>query len=101
MNKVIKSLNSKDSKANVTKLQKDLMKFATEKKYPLNIKTDQTEKRRKKVVAKTFNGLGIVVPVKNDIGYRPLPDSDGKLYLKRNGLFLFILYYLLSFLCEF
>lgn len=84
LNEVIRSLDSKDSKAKATKLQKDLRKFAAEKKYGLNIKTEKTEKRRKQVVAKTFNGLGIVVPVKNDIGYRSLPDSDSKLFLKNN-----------------
>lgn len=60
------------------------MKLAAEKKYELKIKTDKTEKRRKKIVAKTFNGFGIVVPVKNNIGYRSLPDSDGKLFLKNS-----------------
>ncbi len=31
------------------------------------------------MVAKTFHGSGIVVPVdKNNVGYRELPETDGK-----------------------
>lgn len=31
------------------------------------------------VVTKTFHGAGIMVPVdKNDVGYRELPETDGK-----------------------
>ncbi|KAJ3583729.1 hypothetical protein NHX12_015654 [Muraenolepis orangiensis] len=34
--------------------------------------------RNKKVVAKTFHGAGIVVPVdRNEVGYRELPETDG------------------------
>lgn len=45
---------------------------------------DTTEAENKavaasQVVTKTFHGAGIVVPVdKNDVGYRELPETDGK-----------------------
>jgi hypothetical protein len=32
-------------------------------------------------VTKTFHGAGLVVPVdKNDVGYRELPETDGKYF---------------------
>ncbi|CAL1280728.1 unnamed protein product [Larinioides sclopetarius] len=73
----IKKLSPK-LKKQFTKIQEDLQKLAKEKKYSLEISTTKTTARSKKVVSKTFNGFGIVVPVKNDIGYRPLPDSNAK-----------------------
>ncbi|GIY34498.1 histone PARylation factor 1 [Caerostris darwini] len=57
-------------------IQKNLQKFAKQKNYSLEKSTPNTTARNKKVVSKTFNEFGIVVPVKNDIGYRPLPDSN-------------------------
>jgi len=74
--RIINTQKSKSSKNEAVKLQEDLKKFASEKKYSLNVNTSKSKDRQKKVVAKTFHGLGIVVPVKNDIGYRPLPDSN-------------------------
>lgn len=61
-----------------SRILEDLEQFAKKKKYTLDIQSSKTIARHKKVVSKTFNGLGIVVPVKNNVGYRPLPDSDGK-----------------------
>ncbi|GIY86186.1 histone PARylation factor 1 [Caerostris extrusa] len=57
-------------------IQKNLQKLAAQKDYSLEKSTPNTTARNKKVVSKTFNEFGIVVPVKNDIGYRPLPDSN-------------------------
>lgn len=35
-----------------------------------------------KVVTKTFHGAGLVVPVdKNDVGYRELPETDGRVFM--------------------
>nr|XP_020452830.1 histone PARylation factor 1 isoform X1 [Monopterus albus] len=46
----------------------------------LEQKTTGMKQRDKKVVAKTFHGAGIVVPVdKNDVGYRELPETDAGL----------------------
>lgn len=62
--------------------------FSTYKKYTLfcqwdldlNIKSSKVKAREKKVVTKSFQGIGIVVPVgKDEIGYRPLHHTDGKL----------------------
>jgi len=33
------------------------------------------KERKNKIVSQTFNGFGLVVPVKNDVGYRPIPYS--------------------------
>ncbi|KAF8767215.1 histone PARylation factor 1-like [Argiope bruennichi] len=74
----IKKMKPK-SKKQFIKIQENLQKFAKEKKYSLEISTSKTTSRNKKVVSKTFNSFGIVVPVKNDVGYRPLPDSNAKI----------------------
>lgn len=69
------------------KIHEDMKKFAKKKNYSLDVRTQKTKIRDKRVVAKTFHGLGIVVPYdkKNDIGYRPLPESDAaiKMLLKK------------------
>lgn len=69
------------------KIKDDMKKFAQSKNYSLDVRTPKTKTRDKRVVAKTFHGLGIVVPYdkKNDVGYRPLPESDAaiKLLLKK------------------
>ena len=63
-------------------LDRDLATFAAAQKFPL---TGSAKKR--KIVATTFNAIGIVVPydAKQDVGYRPLPlgnrtlEKDAKL----------------------
>ncbi|KAG8186902.1 hypothetical protein JTE90_023788 [Oedothorax gibbosus] len=82
---IIKKLKAKEKKSKFSKILEDLKEFAKNKKYSLEIQSTKVKARSKKVVAKTFNGLGIVVPVKNNVGYRPLPDSDAtiKSLLKR------------------
>ncbi|KFM60466.1 hypothetical protein X975_11695, partial [Stegodyphus mimosarum] len=77
--KGIKKAKPKKLKEKFSKIQENLQKFAKEKKYSLEVKTAKTKARDKKVVTKSFHGLGIVVPFKNDIGYRPLPDSNATL----------------------
>ncbi|XP_008415265.1 histone PARylation factor 1 [Poecilia reticulata] len=48
--------------------------------FSLEQKTKGMKQRDRKVVAKTFHGAGIVVPVdKNDVGYRELPETDAGL----------------------
>lgn len=74
LTKLLKS--SENSK--ISKLQKKLEDFASKKNYSMSVQSMKTKQWQKKVVAKTFHGLGIVVPVVNDIGYRPLPESNGK-----------------------
>ncbi|XP_035206058.1 histone PARylation factor 1-like isoform X2 [Stegodyphus dumicola] len=77
--KGIKKVKPKKMKEKFSKIQENLQKFAKEKRYSLEVKTAKTKARDKKVVTKSFHGLGIVVPFKNDIGYRPLPDSNANL----------------------
>ncbi|KAJ8271176.1 hypothetical protein COCON_G00100350 [Conger conger] len=46
----------------------------------LEQKSKAMKQRDRKVVAKTFHGAGIVVPVdRNDVGYRELPETDASL----------------------
>ncbi|XP_019718097.1 histone PARylation factor 1 isoform X1 [Hippocampus comes] len=60
---------------------KSLEAKLSERAETLNLSLEQKTKgmkqRDKKVVARTFHGAGIVVPVdKNDVGYRELPETD-------------------------
>jgi UPF0609 protein C4orf27 homolog len=64
--------------AKIEVLRDKLKEFATNKTIDLSNRL--LEKRKKKIVSKTFHGAGIVVPVKNDVGYRPLPQTDGNYF---------------------
>ncbi|GFW52473.1 histone PARylation factor 1 [Trichonephila clavipes] len=72
----LKKLKQTVLKNKFSKIQENLQKYAKKKKYSLEISTAKTKARSKKVNSKTFNDFGIVVPVANDVGYRPLPDSN-------------------------
>ena len=68
-------------KTALQRLYNEVESYAKFKKLPLALKTKGIKDRNNEVVAKTFHGAGIVVPVDdNDVGYRPLPDNDGKNY---------------------
>lgn len=66
-------------KAPLQRLYKEIESFAKKKDYSLIPVTKDMKKRNKEVVAKTFHGAGIVVPVHNDVGYRELPETYGNL----------------------
>ncbi|XP_073978719.1 histone PARylation factor 1 [Rhodnius prolixus] len=68
-------------KMQIQKIQSALVKWAKQKKFTLDTVTASIKARRSKVVAKTFNGIGVVVPYdkKTDVGYRPLAVSDDEL----------------------
>ena len=68
-------------KTNAKKALKNVEEFANEKGFSLNQKTQKMKEREKKIVSKSFHGVGIVVPVdkKTDVGYREIPESTGKL----------------------
>ncbi|XP_045125839.1 histone PARylation factor 1-like isoform X4 [Portunus trituberculatus] len=66
-------------KAPLQRLYKEVESFAKKNDYSLLSVTKHMKKRNKKVVAKTFHGGGIVVPVENDVGYRELPETYGNL----------------------
>lgn len=62
---------------------KDLTEMIARKASQCNYKVDMItpaiKARNKKIVAKTFHKIGIVVPLDaNEVGYRPLNLSDGK-----------------------
>ncbi|XP_030643950.1 histone PARylation factor 1 [Chanos chanos] len=61
-------------------LEEELRKEAERLGLSVEQKTKAMKQREKRVVAKTFHGAGIVVPVdKNDVGYRELPETDAGL----------------------
>ncbi|XP_068203068.1 histone PARylation factor 1 [Palaemon carinicauda] len=67
-------------KTALQRLHKEVESYAKLKKWSLEPKTAEMRARNREVVAKTFHGAGIVVPVdQTGVGYRPLPDSDATL----------------------
>ncbi|CAK8686426.1 unnamed protein product [Clavelina lepadiformis] len=69
----------KSNKVKFSTLQKTLEMFAEKESFSLEVKSATVKDRLKKVVAKSFHGAGIVVPIVNDVGYRPLHHHDGDL----------------------
>lgn len=65
-------------KTPLARLYKEVESYAKKKDYSILPLTPNMKSRNKKVVAKTFHGAGIVVPVHNDVGYRELPETYGK-----------------------
>uniref|UniRef100_H2YYQ8 Histone PARylation factor 1 n=1 Tax=Ciona savignyi TaxID=51511 RepID=H2YYQ8_CIOSA len=75
----LKNANKEETEV-AKEIQTKLEKIAQEKVYSLQLKSEKVKIREKKmVVAKSFHKLGIVVPVVNDVGYRPLPHKDNQL----------------------
>lgn len=63
-------------------LQKKLKSAAHAEGYALEQETKRMKERNKKSVCKTFHGAGMVVPVDaNEVGYRPVPETQGKIRL--------------------
>ncbi|XP_020661153.2 histone PARylation factor 1 [Pogona vitticeps] len=78
--KTLKELTDKKKAGILKDLDEKLTKTAKELGYSLEQKTMRMKQRDKKVVTKTFNGAGIVVPVdKNGVGYRELPETNASL----------------------
>uniref|UniRef100_T1IPC9 Histone PARylation factor 1 n=1 Tax=Strigamia maritima TaxID=126957 RepID=T1IPC9_STRMM len=80
----IKDFKSKYTKTHLEELKglnNKLKKWAEDHQFTLDMKTSAMNARQKLVVAKTFHRAGIVVPFdkKTEVGYRPLPETDGKL----------------------
>lgn len=63
-------------KAPLQRLYKEVESYAKKKNYPLETLTSNMKARNKQIVAKSFHGAGIVVPVENDVGYRNIPESN-------------------------
>ena len=69
----------KEKTAGLKKLKEDLKDFAEKKGHNIESRSADMKARDKKVVTKSFHAAGIVVPVdENEIGYRELPETDGK-----------------------
>lgn len=65
-------------KTPLERLLKEVESYAKKKDYSLLRVTPNMKTRNKGVVAKTFHGAGIVVPMHNGVGYRELPETYGK-----------------------
>ena len=70
----------KDGKTKtLTDLKVKVSECARHHDLSLEQKTKAMKAREKNVVARTFHGAGIVVPVdKTGVGYRPLPETTGR-----------------------
>ncbi|KAK8728011.1 hypothetical protein OTU49_009336 [Cherax quadricarinatus] len=66
-------------KVPLQRLYKEIELFAKKKNYSLEAVTQGMKKRNKQVVAKTFHGAGIVVPLHGDVGYREIPETPANL----------------------
>ncbi|XP_072563654.1 histone PARylation factor 1 [Paramormyrops kingsleyae] len=75
-----KELPSKKQSSLLLSLEAEIRDAAKTLGYSLEQKSKSMKQRARKVVAQTFHGAGIVVPVdKNDVGYRELPETDAGL----------------------
>lgn len=71
----------------LSEFSKKLENFVSKRKYSLKINDSQKIKQRKKlIVAQTFHGAGIVVPVVDDVGYRSIGESPGIVYFTFNAI---------------
>ncbi|KAK4299087.1 hypothetical protein Pmani_028614 [Petrolisthes manimaculis] len=66
-------------KTPLQRLYKEVEAFAKTKNHPLQAITEDMKKRNKNIVTKSFHGAGIVVPVRNDVGYREIPETSASL----------------------
>ncbi|XP_042893460.1 LOW QUALITY PROTEIN: histone PARylation factor 1-like [Penaeus japonicus] len=62
-------------KITLQRLQQELEKYA---KLASELRPSSVQARQKKVVSKCFHGV-VRVPVHNDVGYRPIPESNASL----------------------
>ncbi|KAM7443990.1 hypothetical protein ABFA07_007360 [Porites harrisoni] len=75
----MKTSSGKSKQKSLKTLQTSLVSEAKKLKYNLETITSAIKARNKTVVSKTFHKAGIVVPVINEVGYRPLTMTDGEL----------------------
>ncbi|XP_042206077.1 histone PARylation factor 1-like [Homarus americanus] len=67
-------------KTSLQKLYSEVESFAKKKNHSLEAETKGMKQRKKAVVAKTFHGAGIVVPLdEDDNGYREVPETNASL----------------------
>ncbi|XP_033127505.1 histone PARylation factor 1-like [Anneissia japonica] len=77
LDKILEKTKVNQQTKELEKISEALCKFAEENGYSLESKTTAMKAREKLVVAKTFHGAGIVVPVdENDVGYRSIPETN-------------------------
>ena len=77
----IQKLKSKDTLNSVLKqIETKLKEFCSKNKIDLT-SNPKLKSRKSKINAKTFNSFGLIVPYnkQTEVGYRPLPLSDGNL----------------------
>ena len=81
MDKLCKTSKDKAERSRIQSLQKPLTDWAKKSGHSLETKTKDMKARDKKVVTRTFHGASIVVPVDaSGVGYRELPEADGKFF---------------------
>ena len=75
LNSFSKIIDSKKRKQRIKELTADLTTAARSKGHQVGVETEAEKRRKKKVVAKPFHGVGMVVPFdkKTEVGYRELP----------------------------
>ena len=68
-------IQPKKRKQRMKDLAAELTKAAKAKGHDVGLKSEAEKQRQKKVVAKPFHGVGMVVPFdkKTEVGYRELP----------------------------
>lgn len=77
----LKNASKQKGATKVQKLRERIERKAISKNFHLETNPPSIKARNKKVVAKTFHKMGIVVPLdENDVGYRDLQISNGKKY---------------------
>lgn len=80
--------NSNKQKGEARRLKEQIERKAVEKKMNLGVNPPTLKARNKKVVAKTFHKMGIVVPLdENGVGYRDLQISNGKRFLDFGSMY--------------
>jgi hypothetical protein len=71
---------SAGDKTKLKELSERLQSCAKKNKQTLELKSKRIKEREKKVVCKSFHRCGIVVPVdENEVGYREVPETPGKI----------------------
>lgn len=68
-------------KIKIQKIQRALTEWCSKNKFEIDTRSKCLQKRKSKMIARTFHGVGIVVPFnkKNELGYRKLQENDKEL----------------------
>ena len=75
-------------KVKLDTLQNKMLGWMKDNNVDYTMNQDVMKKRRRKVVCKSFLGVGLCVPLdkKTQVGYREIPETNGKSYRNKNLL---------------